>query len=104
MNLPYEYGKRQGVEQMLIVIEDLNNTVPGTVVKHTFPDIKFLNDDEIAKVVVLTCGMDATKHNIDEVLSDFNDIGPGPTYNEDRTVAVWHDGVQTDSHFTFLLI
>jgi hypothetical protein len=86
----------------LIVIEDGTSTNAG-VTKHVYADITDLSEKSLAKAVLRISNMVENKKNIADVLSDFEETF-GINYTEDKTAAAWHDGIQTDSHYTFILI
>lgn len=86
----------------LIVIEDGTATNSG-VSKQVFQDLNDLSEDTLARAVLRMSLMQENDSNINDVLSDFEDTGH-PQYDKEKTVAVWQDGVQTNSHFTFTLV
>ena len=86
----------------LIVIQDATSTKLG-VFKYVFEDLKDLSENSLATAVLRVDNVDVTDSHIHDVLSDFDETF-GVKFNEDKTVGVWIDGIQTGAHYTFMLV
>jgi hypothetical protein len=86
----------------VMVIEDANAN-KGGVTKRVYSDLIDLHNETLATAILHASGMLTNVGNIADVLRDFKTCGE-PLHNIDGTVACWHDAVQTNSHFTFILL
>jgi len=86
----------------MIVIQDATATKIG-VHKYVFEDLNDLSEKSLATAVLRVDNVDVTEQHEFDVLSDFEETG-GVQFNDDKTVAVWHDAIQTSAHYTFLII